>query len=567
MPPAPRPSYDTASSAPFRLQDLLTRDRLYQAAFERAGVGIAIVSLDGTWVRMNPALCAIFGRSAEELSRLTFQDITHPDDLATDMALLAQLMDGQFEHYTLEKRYIRPDGSIAWGHLTTTLVRDQHGQPENIVAIVEDITARRAQEEHERRLSQANQTLSDLYDNSPCGYYSLDAAGQFVQINEMSLRLFGATREELIGQRGPRDFFTEEGRQRFADAYPRFMQQGCFGPEEFDLIAHDGQRRRISVSATALHGDDGSFLRSRTVIFDVTELHRTRMALQAVNRQQHLMLDNEMVAMVKLKNRRITWANKALEQMLGYAPGELEGKTTRQMYPRDDTYDRLGTEAYEALAAGRTYRTQIQLISRSGQRIWVDMSGAPLDTATGESLWMMLDISAMKKYQAEVETLAFHDALTGLPNRMLLMDRLGLALASARRSGEHIAVCFGDLNGFKQVNDVHGHNAGDFLLREVGKRLLGCVREHDTVARLGGDEFIIVLTQLATPDEAHEVLGRVTQAIAEPFVLPDGSSATVGISFGLAHGNEQSDAATLIEQADAQMYAQKHHRRPEPSGL
>ena len=539
-----------------RLQDIMQRERLYQATFERAAIGIAIVSLQGTWLQTNPALCAILGRSAEELASLTFQQLTHPEDLDTDLALLQQLLDKHRDHYTLDKRYIKPDGSIVWGKLTVTLVWDCQGQPMHIVAMIKDITARRASD-----------TLKDLYENAPCGYYSVDASGTFVQINEASMKVFGASREALIGLRSPSDFFTDEGRQRFAEVFPRFMREGSFGPEEFDLIAGDGQLRRVSVTATALHDDAGQFLRSRTVIFDVTELHRTRLALQAINKQQHLMLDNELFAIVKLKNRHITWANRALEKMLGYGPGEMEGKTTRDMYPYDETYDRLGSEAYVALAAGRTYRTQLELIARTGEHIWVDMSGAQLDPVTGESLWMMLDISAMKKYQAEVETLAFHDSLTGLPNRMLLMDRLSLALASARRSGEHIAVCFGDLNGFKQVNDDHGHDAGDYLLREVGKRLTACVREHDTVARLGGDEFIVVLTQLATPQESNEVLDRISQALAAPIALPNGKSATVGISFGLAYGDERSDAATLISQADARMYAQKRARNDNGQGL
>ncbi len=537
-----------------RLREMQRRERLFQATFERAVIGIAIVSLDGVWLRANPALCSFLGRSAQELSQLTFQEVTHPDDLQIDLELQRDLKDQTRDHFTLDKRYLRPDGMAMWGRLTVTLVRDHDGKPMHYVTMIKDITARRNID-----------TLQDLYDNAPCGYYSLDASGTFVQINETSLKLFGAQREDLIGQRSPREFFTEEGQQRFREVFTRFMRDGAFGPEEFDLLAADGQQRRISVTATALRDEQGQFVRSRTVIFDVSELHRTRTALQAINRQQHLMLDNELVGIEKIRDRRVTWANKALESLLGYAHGELEGKSTQAIYAQDGTYERMGLEAYPAFSAGKSYRTQLRLLSRSGQHIWVDMSGALLDAQTGESLWTMLDISAMKKYQAEVETLAFHDPLTGLPNRMLLTDRLNLALAGARRSGEHIAVCFGDMNGFKQVNDTHGHDAGDHLLREVGKRLLACVREHDTVARLGGDEFIILLTQLATKSEADDVLERVAGALAKPIALRNGKSAHVGITFGMAYGEEHLDAATLIARADARMYAHKPRGRTEAS--
>lgn len=532
-----------------RLREMQRRERLFHATFERAVIGIAIVSLDGVWLRANPALCALLGRSAQELSRLTFQELTHPDDLQIDLELQRGLKDQIRDHFTLDKRYLRPDGTVVWGRLTVTLVRDPDGQPMHYVAMIKDITARRNTD-----------TLQDLYDNAPCGYYSLDASGTFVQINETSLKLFGARREDLIGKRSPRDFFTSEGQQRFREVFKQFMQEGVFGPEEFDLVAADGQQRRISVTATALRDEQGRFVRSRTVIFDVSELHRTRTALQTINRQQHLMLDNELVGIVKIRDRQVTWANKAIERLLGYAHGELEGKSTQDIYAQDGTYQRMGLEAYPAFETGQSYRTQLRLLSRSGDHIWVDMSGSLLDAQTGESLWTMLDITAMKKYQAEVETLAFHDPLTGLPNRMLLTDRLNLALAGARRSGEHIAVCFGDMNGFKQVNDTHGHEAGDHLLREVGKRLLACVREHDTVARLGGDEFIILLTQLTTQAEADDVLERVTRALARPIALLNGQTARVGITFGMAYGEEHLDAATLIARADARMYAHKRGR-------
>ncbi|MFY9477650.1 MAG: PAS domain S-box protein [Aquabacterium sp.] len=529
-----------------RLRDMQRRERLFQATFERAVIGIAIVSLDGVWLRTNPALCSILGRSAEELSQLTFQEVTHPDDLQIDLELQRELKDHTRDHFTLDKRYLRPDGTAVWGRLTVTLVRDHDGKPMHYVTMIKDITARRNID-----------TLQDLYDNAPCGYYSLDASGTFVQINETSLQLFGARREDLIGRRSPRDFFTAEGQQRFREVFTQFMQEGVFGPEEFDLLAADDQRRRISVTATALRDEQGRFVRSRTVIFDVSELHRTRTALQAINRQQTLMLDNELVGLLKARDRHVTWANKALERLLGYGHGELVGKSMQALYAQDDTYDRMGREAYPAFETGRSYRTQLQLLSRTGEHIWVDMSGSLLDADTRESLWTIQDISAMKKYQAEVETLAFHDSLTGLPNRMLLTDRLNLALASARRSGEHIAVCFGDMNGFKQVNDTHGHDAGDDLLREVGKRLQACVREHDTVARLGGDEFIILLTQLTSQTEADEVLDRVIRTVAKPVMLSNGQTAIVGITFGTAYGEEQLDAATLIARADARMYAHK----------
>lgn len=559
-------------------------EKLYQASFERAAIGIAIVALDGRWMRLNPTICRILGRSEEALKALTVQDVTHPEERADSIREARGLVTGGAEHFNCQKRYVRPDGDVVWANLTVTLVRDEAGAPVHFVSVVEDITAKRAtevalQQLHQQledrvqarteelqlatqQLGDANAKMEDLYHNAPCGYYSLNADGVFVQINETSLRLFGCTREELLGVKGPRDFFTDAGKRRFAQVYPRFKADGFFGPEEFDLLSGDGVCRRISVMATALKDPMGNFLRSRTVIFDVTELHRTRHALQTLVLEQERMLDNELLAIAKLKDRHIVWANRAFERLFGYEPNELAGQPMRRLYTSEESFKQLGAAAYPVISKGGSYRGQLPMVKKSGQCLWVDMSGAQLSLDTGESLWTMVDISAMKRYQTKVEALAFNDALTGLPNRMLLMDRLSQALAAAERSGQVVAVGFADLNGFKAVNDQYGHEAGDLLLREVGKRLKASVRPHDTVARLGGDEFVVVVTQLRSAEECDVIFKRAAAAVATPVRLSETVEARVSASFGVAHGPERGlDAAGLIARADASMYVAKREAR------
>ena len=516
-------------------------NQAYRAMFNQAAIGIAIVNLDGRWLQVNPALCSVLGRSEEQLLECTFQDVTHPDDLDIDLGLVAQLMAGESDHYTLEKRYLRPDGSIVWGNLTVTLVRNDGKEPRHFVSVVEDITRRRsteqalhalrlqledrvaerttelqrsneflaesiqrvqrseaaladrkadlravltnahdayicidanglvvdwnkqaektfgwkaeevigrpldelivplahrqghrrgleslaesgvarmldrrlempalrrdgtvfpcemtvtalasktrgqlfaaflqdisARKEAQRSLSVAHERLEDLYQHAPCGYYSLDAAGCFCEINEGALQLFECDREALIGKRSPRDFMTETGRARFSEVYPEFMHTGRFGPEEFDFIGARGQLRRVSIRATALKDGQGRYLRSRTVAIDVTELHYTRLALQASNRQQHLMLDNELVGIVRLQNRVTVWANRAFARMFGYSPEEVHQLPMRSLYEDDETFKRMGAEAYAAIANGQPYRTQMWLRGKSGTRLWVDIHG------------------------------------------------------------------------------------------------------------------------------------------------------------------------------------------------
>jgi diguanylate cyclase (GGDEF)-like protein len=170
------------------------------------------------------------------------------------------------------------------------------------------------------------------------------------------------------------------------------------------------------------------------------------------------------------------------------------------------------------------------------------------------------DITDRKAAEAEVKYLAYHDALTRLPNRMLFSDRLENALARARRNGEEVAVLFLDLNRFKKINDSLGHAAGDAMLREIAKRFRECVREEDTVARVGGDEFVILLRSVTSRDEVECVVQRIMDAVGQPFPLKDkslGISCSIGISL---YPEDGADAETLIRNADAAMYSAKESR-------
>lgn len=420
----------------------------------------------------------------------------------------------------------------------------------------------RALARSDARLAEVTGRLQDLYDHAPCGYYSLDANGRFIQINQTALSWLGCDRRQLLGQQGPVDFFSPADQVTFRANFPIFLKQGHIGPLEFDLASRDGQIRRVSMSATAIYDDAGRFLRSRSVMHDVSELDRVRRLLEQANHEQQAMLDSDIVGIVRLKNRAAVWKNRALERMFGYDPGELDGQPARKLYADDAAYEALGLAAYPVLSRGGHFRTQMPLCRKDGSPIWVDMSGVLLSSETGESMWMMLDISAMKQHQEEVERAASHDALTGLPNRVLLMDRLRQSLALSHRTANLLAVCFMDLDGFKAINDTHGHDAGDLLLQVIAGRLQECVRGHDTVARLGGDEFVLVLSSLTCRQECDSVLARVSQAVALPITLGNRSLARVGASIGVAFcPGDAVDAESLLKVADEMMYRVKQAGR------
>lgn len=174
----------------------------------------------------------------------------------------------------------------------------------------------------------------------------------------------------------------------------------------------------------------------------------------------------------------------------------------------------------------------------------------------------MLEVRLLYKhleiYNQALEPLALHDALTGIPNRRLLMDRLALSIAHAHRNKSNMAVMYLDLDGFKNVNDTLGHDAGDKLLGLLAARLVAAVRQEDTVARLGGDEFAIVLSELSHIDDAASMASKVIEAVSQPYdILGQDVSmtASIGVSIYPIHGEE---ASTLIKNADLALYEAKH---------
>lgn len=283
--------------------------------------------------------------------------------------------------------------------------------------------------------------------------------------------------------------------------------------------------------------------------------------LRQLEREHKLIVDNELVGAVRLRDRTAVWHNRALALMLGYEPRELVGQSSRIVYPSDEVFEDVGRRAYPVLESGRTYRTLVQLRRKNGSLIWVDMSGTPLDDKHRDTLWLLLDITEMKQHHARVASLAFHDALTGLPNRRLLEDRVEHAIAVAERESQWLAVAYLDLDGFKPVNDSHGHEAGDQLLKVVAKRLQASVRTSDTVARLGGDEFVMLL-RVEHLDEALHVLRRALRAVALPVSLANDAVVTVSGSVGVALGPQHaSQPHTLLAMADRAMYEAKHEGR------
>lgn len=536
------------------LAELQQSEERYRGMLEDQAEIICRFKTDGTILYVNDAYCRLFGKTRESLVGSRWQPVALSEDLPLIDEKLATLTP---DHpvVAVENRVIASDGSIRWGQFFNRGFFDQQGRLIELQSVGRDITERKVLE---AKLAASTEEIEDLYDHAPCGYYSLGPDGTFVRINATQLAWLGCERDEVIGRMKPTDFLTPESQEIFGHVFANFLRDGQVDGVEFDLVGRHGVTRHVIASATAITDANGKFVMSRSVMYDISELKKIEDRLHQLTHEQHAMLDNELVGIMRVKDRKILWKNKAIERMFGYQQGELRGQSTRILYPDDASFLALGVAAYPVLKAHGDYRAQLEMARKNGEKIWVDLSGVQLSDKTGESLWLFVDITAMKHQHDVIERIAFHDPLTGLPNRLLLSDRMEQALAQAERSQHMLAVCYLDLDGFKPVNDNYGHEVGDALLKEVACRLEGSVRANDTASRLGGDEFVLLLTSLENIEEYETVLGRVIDAIGRSFDLGDGRQADITVSVGVTvFPVDNSDPDTLLRHADQAMYRAK----------
>ncbi len=290
----------------------------------------------------------------------------------------------------------------------------------------------------------------------------------------------------------------------------------------------------------------------------IAQLRRAEEALKAALFEEQRIMDTATVGIVFLKERKVLKCNRHFAVMFGYAQEELIGHSSAIWYPSVEAWQELGGKAYATVERGEPYEFEQEFVKKNGDRLWCHVAGRMLDAtdpARG-SIWVYSDVTERKRREEEVRELAHHDALTGLPNRRLLDDRLAQAFASARRSRGNAALMLLDLDRFKPINDNYGHEAGDAVLKVVGARLKGCVREADTVARIGGDEFVVMLLVHA-PNDAVRVAEKILDSLARPIPVA-GNEFQIGVSIGISvFPDDATEQEALLKFADRAMYLVK----------
>ena len=419
----------------------------------------------------------------------------------------------------------------------------------------------------EKRTAEADLRIAATAFDAQVSILVTDPAGVILRVNHALTELTGYAPNEITGQT-TRLFRSDRHDADFYRALWETIQNTGKWQGEIWNRHKNGAAIPAWLTISAVRNDEGVVTHYVGTYFDITERKQREEEIRKLLTENETILSNALVGIVYLKQRHVVTCNRRFEEIFQYAPGELIGESSERFYESREAYDEIGKVAYQAAAEGKGYAAELPLRHKDGSLFWGSLSGRAIDPAHPQegSIWIYSDITERKTAEDKINTLAFYDQLTGLPNRTLLLDRLKQAMTANARSGSYGALLLVDLDNFKTVNDTLGHDMGDLLLKQVAQRLTTCVRAEDTVARLGGDEFVVMLANLSTSDSTAanqtETVGeKILATLNQPYQLGNAhwhSSPSIGV---ILFSGEQTGIDGLLKQADLAMYKSKEAGR------
>ncbi len=522
---------------------LVLSEQRYRQLFERNLAGVFRSSLGGAVLEFNDAFLKIFRfDSAEQVRNRPAED--YYDEIGERERFVNLLRrDGAvFNH---EIRLRRADGTIGSFLENAALVME--GEQETLQGTFIDITERTTAEQELRRL---HGELETLVASSPLGIISFGRSGLVETWNEAASAILGWSAAEAIGK----------------PLNTLFSESELVGVEtrngvEHELRRRDGTQINVSFSSAGLYAANGRLNGILGIIQDVTEHRRAERALRESEERFRSIVETttEWIWAIDLEGR-VTYSNPAVNEVLGYRVDQILGVNTFDLM-HEETHLAVADRFQRAKAKQVGWTDVVlQMRHRNGSWRYLECNGVPHFDREGRLVGFRgtdRDVTDRRRNEERMQYQAFHDPLTDLPNRTLFRDRLAVALAHDRKNGSGISVFFLDLDHFKRINDTLGHDVGDRLLCEVGRRLLLCVETTDTVARVGGDEFTLLMPHVSNAEAATSVGHTILKAMAAPFNI-DGQQLYVTTSIGIAispHDGVTADA--LLKASDGAMYRAK----------
>ncbi len=523
----------------------------HRLLFERNLAGVYRNTIEGRVLECNEALVRMLGyESKEEFMR-------HP---ASDLYVTAGGRDKFIEHLRRERTMTnveiclrRKDGSVAWLLESVHLLE---GEPEILEGTLIDITDRKRTED---ALRESERRYRLLVERMREGLAQVDNDNVLRFVNDRFCEMVGYTREELLGRNG--DFLLAAPEDvALMGTKVQSRLQGVADQYQVRVRRKDGTLIWLEIGGAPVIDSQGAVIGSIGVHDDITERRAAEQALRDSEARYRLLAENSTDMITRsAADGTFLYASDASRTLLGYQPSELEGRNVYDfMHPPDQNEIR---HLAALINDTRSTTFSFRMRRKEGALVWFETTCRllrdPVTGAAGEILGVSRDITERKRAEEQIEFQAYHDALTGLPNRRLFRDRLTVALAHARRMRSLVAVMFLDLDRFKEVNDTLGHSFGDEMLKEVATRLQQSLREEDSIARMGGDEFTVLLADLGSSDDVASIAQKLIDAVALPMCIEE-REIFITTSIGIALFPSDGDTAELLlKNADHAMYRAK----------
>jgi diguanylate cyclase (GGDEF)-like protein/PAS domain S-box-containing protein len=529
-----------------------------RARFDQVGMPQALLDLDARIVSVNDALCELLRWPREKLVGRSGTDLVLPTGPEPDETRFDRLRQGLVASTTAEVLALRGDGSHVPLLVDLSAVGDAEGRPCEVALFARDLTEVR---EAQRRLESQDAFFRALQERASDLVIVTDEEARITYVSPSVTNLLGYRREQVLG-RELRDFVVEDDLERSQDHRSHLLTMPSGARSRRLARARDASGAVRWLDGVTTHCLDDPDIRGLvTNLRDVTAEIEAQEALRTSEARFRAIAETAQEGILAVDpDGSLIFANQTTSAILGIPLEGLYETDIRTLLRGDESSRLTDRLARRGQLGPEHYELPYQHPDGSERVLFVAASPLTYDDGTPMgSLGMISDVTTARAVEAELRHRALHDTLTGLPNRALLVDRLTVAGAAARRGhGRGLAVLFLDLDHFKLVNDSRGHDAGDRLLVDVAARLQLAVRESDTVARLGGDEFAVVCQDAGQAD-ADGVAARIQEQLATPFDV-DGEQVYISASIGIALSPPYA-VGDLLRFADAAMYDAKDQGR------
>jgi diguanylate cyclase (GGDEF)-like protein/PAS domain S-box-containing protein len=534
-----------------RAEEALRRSETYfRTVIENASEIISILQPDGRILYNSPSIERVLGYKTAKAVDGNLYNFVHPDDLDKVRQGLRGVSSGEVFTDPIEIRLRHRDGS--WRTIEAAGRPLGEGDPPQVVTSCRDITERKYAQQ---ALLASEQKYRNIFDFASIGIYQSTPDGRLITANPMFARILGYDSvDQMLEINLERDVYADPNARR--DLIRAHRSRGHASDMELSWKRRDGSPVWIQLSAHAVKDDKGRVLYFEGFVTDIDERKRAEVTL----RTQAVAMEASMDGIAILGNDlHINYVNRAFIRLLRYTtPAEICGRPWATLYDMNGA-DRFLHEIFPIVRGSGEWRGEAIGLQRNGMSFPQEISLTAIEN--GGMIAIVRDITERTHAEEQIKHLAYHDALTSLPNRLLFKDRLVIAISHAHREKGRVAVLFLDLDHFKVINDSLGHNVGDLLLQEVSHRLKASIRDSDTVARQGGDEFTVLLAQVTRPEDAARVGEKLLESIRAPLHL-EGHAFQITASMGVSiFPDDGVDADTLIKNADTAMYQAKGEGR------